>query len=268
MYKIDYHIHTVYSPDGKATPDEQISAAVSAGLSEIAFTDHCECNNNEAIPPDFERWFDFDPDSYIQAIKKTDKKGLKVKIGIELGQATQNKAFAESVLSGYEWDVVLGSLHNLRNNYDFYYLGLLGVDMRSLMKDYFEQLYELVCFDCFDVLAHLYYPVKYISETDKGFDIHVYNCEICDILKKLAENGKALEINTSALAGNYGNTVPDMEFLKMFRQLGGEFVTIGSDSHVCSSVGYGVSKTTEVLREIGYSAITTYEKRQPILREI
>lgn len=268
MYKIDYHIHTTLSPDGKASVEDQINAAIEAGLSEIAITDHCECNNNESIPPEFEPWFDFNPDTYIKTISKAEKAGIKVRTGIELGQATQNKEYADKILSYHEWDVVLGSLHNLKNTYDFYYLGLQNVDIRPLMKEYFNQLYELVCYNHFDVLAHLYYPIKYMFNASQELDIFEYTYQIVVIFKRLIENGKALEINTSALLSPYKNAVPQREFIKIYRDLGGELITIGSDSHTTGTVGLGVGDVIQMLKDLGFKAVTTYEKHKPIFIDI
>jgi HisJ family histidinol phosphate phosphatase len=39
LYKTDYHIHTSFS-DGKAAPENYIAPAISAGLSEIGFSEH------------------------------------------------------------------------------------------------------------------------------------------------------------------------------------------------------------------------------------
>ena len=39
MYRTDYHTHTLYS-DGHGWPEDYISFAVKAGLSELGFSDH------------------------------------------------------------------------------------------------------------------------------------------------------------------------------------------------------------------------------------
>ena len=43
MRKIDYHLHTYFSADSKAKPEEYILKAIEEGLEEICFTDHHDC---------------------------------------------------------------------------------------------------------------------------------------------------------------------------------------------------------------------------------
>lgn len=268
MYKINYHTHTVFSPDASSTPEQMLEAACNCGLDEICFTDHFECNGNDAIPEGFDPWPEFETDRYFKTIEALKKESdITVKTGIELGQATQNKAAAEKILT-YPWDLVLGSLHNLRGRYDFYYLGLQGVDMRPLMKDYFEQLYELAVYGRFSVLSHLYYPVKYIYRQGQAFDMRRYGAEIEDILRVVIENGKGIEINTSALNSPYENTVPCLADIKRYRQLGGEIITVGSDCHHADAVGNGVDTAYAFLRQAGFTAVTVFERRKPIFKDI
>lgn len=276
-YKINYHMHSTFSPDAKHSVAQMVRASAEAGLDEICFTDHVECNGNAAIPAGFDLWPEFDLTGYIATVNtyriKTEntqehiKKPI-VKIGIELGQATQNKGRAEQVLAAYEWDFVLGSLHNLKDSYDFYYLGQQGVDMRPLMRDYFEQLYELAVYNRFSVLSHLYYPIKYIAWQGLDFDMAAYGAEISDIFRVLIQNGKGIEVNTSALRSPYSDTVPSLEWIKLYRRLGGQIITVGSDCHHASAVYLGIEQALDYLRYAGFTAVTIFEKQQPIFKDI
>lgn len=268
MYKINYHVHSVFSPDAAHTPRQMLDAAKIRGLDEICFTDHFECNGNSAIPLGFEPWPEFETERYFQTVESMKRDSdIVVKTGIELGQATQNKEAAERILQ-YPWDFVLGSLHNLYGEYDFYYLGLQNVDMRLLMRDYFEQLYELAVYGRFSVLSHLYYPVKYIYRQGKSFDLDAYGAEIEDILRVVIENGKGIEINTSALNSPYENTVPCFKDICRYRQMGGEIITVGSDCHNADSIAGGLDTAYSFLREAGFTAVTVFERQKPVFKDI
>jgi histidinol-phosphatase (PHP family) len=39
IYRTDYHIHTLFS-DGKSNAEDYLNPAISAGLSEIGFSEH------------------------------------------------------------------------------------------------------------------------------------------------------------------------------------------------------------------------------------
>ncbi|WP_411680319.1 hypothetical protein [Clostridium thailandense] len=45
--------------------------------------------------------------------------------------------------------------------------------------------------------------------------------------------------------------------------LGGEIITIGSDSHTQDDVGAGFDESVNLLKEIGFEKITLYRRRKP-----
>lgn len=269
MYKADSHIHTSFSFDGRQTPEELIEAAVKAGLDEVTVTEHCECNDNSAIPEGEVPWPDLDVKAYTETYEKLKETSpVKINIGIELGQATQGKEYAARMTGAYKWDFILGSLHNVRNEYDFYYIDYKNKDINRLFKEYFEQLYETVEYGGFSVLTHLYYPVRYIYRAGLTVDITLFDDQIFQILKLAVKKGIGLEINTSALNDKFGDFVPGFRYAKMYRGLGGETVTVGSDSHYPSKVGLGIEKAYDMLREAGYSFVSTFESQRPVYHKL
>ena len=88
------------------------------------------------------------------------------------------------------------------------------------------------------------------------------------VLRTLAQNGKALEINTSGLRGPIGEASPTLKYVKRFRELGGEFVTLGSDAHSVEELGEGIPEAMEMASQAGFSYFTFYKKRQPRLLQI
>ena len=57
MFKCDYHTHTNFSFDGAkdSTPDTLCQAAIANGVTDLAITDHFECNwRAEAAYPPFD----------------------------------------------------------------------------------------------------------------------------------------------------------------------------------------------------------------------
>ena len=143
-------------------------------------------------------------------------------------------------------------------------------DTDSLCKRYFAELYDIVKWGKFDVLSHLYYFIKYIAVKDLPLiDFTKYNAEISEIFKLLIETGKGLEVNTSCLPiRQYGRPVPNFEHLKMYRDMGGELITIGSDSHRGADIGTGIDETVELLKAAGFKYVASYEARKPTLRPI
>ncbi|MBE6897017.1 MAG: histidinol-phosphatase HisJ family protein [Ruminococcaceae bacterium] len=269
MFKADSHIHTTFSPDGRQTPEQLIQTAIAAGLTEITVTEHCECNDNAALPPEETPWPDLDVKAYTETYEKLKETSpIKINIGIEIGQATQGREYAEKMLSSYEWDFVLGSLHNVRNEYDFYYMDYAGKDLKKLFSEYFDQLYETVETCRFSSLSHLYYPVRYIYRQGLTLDLEQFDGQIKLILELLAKKGLGLEINTSSVSDSYGDLVPGFRYAKMFRELGGEIVTVGSDGHYAEKVGVGIDVAYKMLKEAGFTAVATFEKQVPVFHNI
>ena len=115
------------------------------------------------------------------------------------------------------------------------------------------------------MLGHLTLPVRYLNE-NRGFHLTFdgFEEEIEEILRILIGKGLGIELNT-----NRGNTpLPDEKWLRMYRNLGGEIITLGTDAHTPDYVGCAIRERQELLRECGFTHFCTFEKRQPIWHEL
>lgn len=148
---------------------------------------------------------------------------------------------------------------------DFYYLDYKKDNPDYLMRLYFEELLEMAEWGKFDVLGHLTYPLRYI-EGDFGIkiDMDVYNPIIEKIFLTLIKNGMGIEINTSGLRQKIGVTLPSEKYVKMYRDLGGEIITIGSDAHNTENLGMGIDKGIIIAKNCGFDKIYYYDHRKPV----
>ena len=87
-----------------------------------------------------------------------------------------------------------------------------------------------------------------------------------EIMKILVAKGKGMEVNTSGLDKNVG-FLPSAEYLRRFKELGGEIVTIGSDAHDQSRVGQHVNLGCEMLKDI-FGYVCTFADRKPIFHKL
>ena len=58
--RMDYHLHTNYSMDGRQTMPELCETMLARGVQEIALTEHIEPGHPEEgmdMPPVWEKWF-------------------------------------------------------------------------------------------------------------------------------------------------------------------------------------------------------------------
>lgn len=261
----DLHTHSEHSFDGNHSCTLMCESAVEKGLKGIALTDHCEIDSKNC---DFDKlcdnqFFDTTKCSYIF------KDSIKVFRGIELGQSIYNKPLAESILNKYNYDFVLGSVHNLENMEDFFFLDYLDYDVYVLLQQYFENIYRLCEWNQFDSLAHLTYPLRYITGKHKiKVDLSKFSKIIDEILLLLIKNEKALEINTSGYFNEMKGILPSADIVKRFKNLGGKYITIGSDSHYYDKIGMGVEQGMDAALKCGFKHITVYTNRCPELIEI
>lgn len=257
----DSHTHSDNSFDGKDSVIMLAERACNLGLYSLTITDHCECNEY------FEKDFRSDIEHSVRDILKArglyaDK--LKIYTGIELGQPTQDMKAAQEALSLGEYDFVLGSLHNIRNEQDFFFLEYTPENTDDLLDRYFTEMTELVKADCFDSLAHLTYPFRYLAgNSELNIDTKKYSDRIDSVLELLVKNHKALEVNTSGLRQIIGKTLPDEDIVRRFRELGGKYVTVGSDAHRWGDIGAGIEEGYNMLLKCGFTHFTLYRRHEP-----
>lgn len=258
---INDHFHSICSFDAEFSLWEMCAAAKNAGVTELCLTDHCDLIDEWGKPCDSFSWEAEDR----QLREAREKTGLTVRRGIELGQAILRPEAAERVLREPGIDFVLGSMHNTLEGQDFYYMDLSSrEDCDRYAEEYLQALLKLSETDWFDSLAHLSYPLRYMRKYQgESYDLHGFDDLIYEILKRLVERGKALELNVSGYRNNFGEPMAAPYMLKMYRQLGGDLITIGTDAHEPRHMAEGLEEGMALLKSCGFRYVTRYKDRKP-----
>jgi histidinol-phosphatase (PHP family) len=133
-------------------------------------------------------------------------------------------------------------------------------------------MYNLcVEFKDFDILGHYDYVARYspYSEEDRDITLKKYGDYIEAILKYLVENGKTFEINTKTYT-NHAGYIPklDLNILKRFKELGGKYVSVGSDAHYAEHLSADIDMAYSAALEAGFDSITFFQKRTPMEMKI
>ncbi len=273
---VDCHTHTRFSVDCDANERDMIERAISLGLTAYAVTDHCEANRwypkehygDLQVYPyfDFKNAFESSV-SRITELRDEYKDRITLIVGSELGEAQECPDEAEIVVKDERVDFIIGSLHQLPGEEDFAlidYTGYTTDEVYLLLDKYFSEMLKLCKWGKFDVLGHLTYFLRYMNgKYDLRVDISRYDELIAECLREVASKGKGLEINTSGLRQNYGETFPTVKYVKMFKDLGGEIVSLGSDTHYVQHVGADIDKGAAVAAEAGFDRIAFYIKHSP-----
>lgn len=241
------------------------ASAIEKGLSVIAITDHFDVDFYERHNLEFRQ-----KSSYEDICKAQEESEGRIQLlrGIEMGQPAYDIPLTEKSLAGYDYDFIIGSIHNLRHMPDFGDLDYpnLSIDeIHALLDKYFEEELILAKWNGFDTLAHLTYPMRYIVQAGiKGVDLSRYDDITDEIFRVLIANGKALEINTSGLRQPIGKTMPTENYVRRFRELGGELLTLGSDAHFTEHVGAGIDEGYAIAENCGFEYVTYFKERKPI----
>ena len=86
-----------------------------------------------------------------------------------------------------------------------------------------------------------------------------------EMFRYLIQEGKALEINTKSYQNYRGRQASlDLTVLKRDREMGGEIISFGSDSHDAHVVGTDFEKYAAIAKSAGFRWAAHYEKRQLI----
>lgn len=265
MYLIDYHTHSDNSSDGKNKIYDMCVKAVDSGLKEIAVTDHFKPSlGNEKYPF-------YDADRYFEEISSAESvfaKDIKLKRGVELGQPHIYPEYSEKLLGAHKYDYVLASAHKMSDNLDFGEITYNEHNTPYYCIRYLEELKALVSWNKFDCVGHLDLIKRYTSIYKIKANLIDYRDRLEEILRKIIQNGKGIEVNTSGLRQFAKACLPDLDIVSLYRQLGGEIITVGSDAHTAEDVGKGIREGIEMIEQAGFDYITVYVNRQPSMIKI
>lgn len=264
---IDQHSHSKFSPDSQSELDALCAKAMQNGYQAYAITDHCECDLYEA---------DGYHNTLLQAFDAIEAQkqrfpALQLLNGVELGQPLQNLTAAE-IVAARPYDVILGSLHRIAGMVDFYYFDYhhySDQEIVSLLEKYYTELYQTVQWGKFDVVAHLTYPLRYIAgDAKRAVDMRAFDDQLESIFRLMAQEGKALEINTSGLAKSIGTCLPDYPLIKRFYDCGGELISMGSDAHTVDNLGAGIHDGIALAHQTGFRSLCYFKDRKAHLLPI
>lgn len=263
----DVHMHSNFSHDSEASPEEMVSGAIKKDLEMICFTDHFDKDNMAWGEEDI-----FDPQEYFQTLLPLQEKyrgQLDIRIGVELGLGPHLGNYYREFVSRYPFDFVIGSVHCAESS---------DIATRELFRDREDdEIYRLVFeetitdiqeFDGFDVLGHLDYVVRYGKEKEKSYSYQKYADEIDAILRILIEKGKGLELNTAGLKYGLPFAHPHPDALRRYRELGGEIITVGADGHRPEHIAYDFGLVSGILRECGFKYYTEFGRRKPVFKQL
>jgi len=245
-------------------PDTACKTALERGLNGIAFVDHLDYDfpGYDNILINFGHYIE-----YFRELSNKYSSKLTVLKGVEVGIQPHVVNESLNTVKQFDFDYVLASVHIL-DGLDPYMPGYYD-DKTKLQAygRYLEYVLHMVThFNCFDVVGHIDYIIRRACYDDRILRYHEHTDLLDMILKQLVSNGKGMEINTGSYKESDNGKQSaefDMNILKRYKELGGEIVCLGSDSHQPEQLGYKFEYYRQMLIDAGFRYTTYFKDRKP-----
>ncbi len=266
---VDYHMHLRTGPRGSSEEIDHtiegverfVEKARERGVDEIGFTEHVyyfrQTRDLWSVPYQIERC-KHDLATYCGAVLEAKRRGLPVKLGLEVDYVPGRERETYDMLEPYPWDYLLGSVHMIEGHAVDGRPGLWGhLPVEEVWRRYFIALRGAARSGLFDVLSH---PdlVKIFGMRPGAEEIALHHEETADAIEA---SGVAIEVSTAGLRKPVGELYPDPELLVACRARGVE-VTTASDAHVPDDLGRDFDLAFDLLRSVGYETVTVFEDRK------
>ncbi len=287
--RADYHIHTEFSDDAREPMQEQVKRAIELGLDEICFTDHIDYGikkdwdegdiqfrGGDGMSTDASS---MDPVANVNypeyfgkllRMKEIFKGKIMIRQGLEFGIQTITVGQYEKLWErwGDRLDFTLLSMHQVGNKEFWTQDFQRGKTQKEYNEEYYREIYEVQkMFSHYSVLAHLDLLVRYDLQGIYPFE-NVRDM-VAEILKKAIADGKGIEVNTSSWHYGLSDTQPSRAILRLYKDLGGKIITVGSDAHNTRFLGDHLDDAYQILKdEIGFEEICTFDHMVPIFHKL
>lgn len=256
----DYHLHSHFSDDCIEEMEDIIIEAIKKGGKHLCFTDHLDYDY-----PDHSIQFEFDQTAYDECFFKLQEKykdQIVLQKGIEVGLQDHVIKETEEFIDRFKPEFVLCSFH-VADKKDFYTGEYFeGKTPYQAWDSYLDNILNILkVFKNYSVVGHLDILKRYDDQV-KLVPYTYYMDKVDEILKLIIQDEKGIEVNMSGLRTPMDETLPHMDIVKRYYDLGGRYITLGSDAHLKDDIYSHFSETLKELSDIGFEYFTIYENRK------
>jgi histidinol-phosphatase (PHP family) len=255
----DYHMHTPLCGHAVGQPKEYVEQAIKVGLEEIGFSDHAPLVSHEdpRITMSLKQLPQYH--KMIEEVQAKFKSSLRIKMAIEADFIPGFEKETKKILSGYDYDYVIGSVHFIKNwgfddpdtrdTWD-------QIDVNRVYHDYFDLLRQSAKSGLFDIMGHVDLVKKFGHRASEDMAD-----EVTQTAKVFKDSGVVVEINTAGLRKPCKEMYPSLAHLKIYCKAGVP-LTFGSDSHEPGHVGCDFDKALKLAKDAGYKEYVLFKKRK------
>lgn len=279
----DYHVHTEFSDDSVFALEDVCALAIERGIDEICITDHVDYDvrpdwdeyrrdpscakifeGKPSINVDYERYF-----PAIEAARERFAPTLAVKTGMEFGVQSHTAERFHALFEQHAdaWDFIILSIHQVGNEEFWNGTFQKGRTQDEYNMQYYEEMLRVVQrFDDWSVLGHLDLIKRY-DAAGPWPDANARDI-VAEIMKEAIRRGKGIELNTSSIRYGLSDLTPSEGILRLYRDLGGRILSIGSDSHKPEHLGAHIPMMRERLQAIGFTEFCTFDHMEPVFHRL
>lgn len=262
---LDYHVHERHSEDAANTKIMDIvRAAELRCVTEVAFTTHLITGGHDS-------WFGIQSgeiSGYIEEIYAAQKEtNVTLLAGLEVDYLPEEERNIERILGEFPLDFVLGSTHSINGlsvaSKEEAVRFFSGRPLSEAIYEYFKVWNQAIDSGLFDIMAHPDYFRKYLPLVYNGpLSFSDFGLIVYDSFDKLVSNDIGFEVNTSCYRHRVGDFFPFADFVKEAHDAGIKAVTVGSDMHIPSTLGFHISEALNLLNESGYNNVCVFRRRR------
>jgi histidinol-phosphatase (PHP family) len=233
----DSHLHTKYSYDSTMTIEDAIKRAEKLSLG-LIITDHMDILNEKSLDNTGKKGSVFDMEKYFE--EYSPYRNDKLLLGVELGLIPNMVVLNKKLVNKFPLDYVLGSIHMVGKKGIGSENFFSGKSKKAVFEEYLECIIEnLWHYNFIDSLGHIDFISRYAQYVDKEIRHKDYAVFLDEIFMLLNVNEIALEINAKRLEDKLA--AQNMYHLyQRYKELGGKYVTLGSDSHTTEYIGRNI----------------------------
>lgn len=280
----DYHVHTEFSDDSDYLMEDVVKDAIKKGMNEICFTDHVDYGIKrdrddprgilkrpggkgepewmEVANVDYPRYMDL-----IKHLKEKYQSNINIKTGLEFGMQVHTIPSYQKLYNRYDYDFIILSIHQIDDQELWTQDYQKGKTQQEYIEGYYQEMLNVIKnYKDYSVLGHLDLITRYDGIGNYPFE--KIKPIITEILQLVIKDGKGIEINTSSHRYGLKDSTPSRDILKLYKELGGKIITIGSDSHKPEHLGAYIDEAKELLKELGFEYYCTFEKMKPIYHKL
>jgi len=259
--------------------EKVVKDAISMKIDEICFTDHVDYEiksdwtdsnpykSKEGKPRlnvNYPKYF-----AEIAELREKYKNKIRIKQGLELGVQKHTIEKNTALVNSWDLDFVILSIHQIGNKEFWSQDYQKGKTQKEYNDGYYQELYDVVThFYNYSVIGH-FDLIKRYDKNEKGLYPFAENKDIITkILTTIIKNGKGIELNTSSFRYGLDDFMPSRDILKLYYELGGTIITIGSDSHKEEHLGAYIQECKEELKRIGFTKFCTFDRMKPSFHDL